>query len=196
MMKGRDILLYLAIKYRNNWDAMYEAIKEKELINEEDLKPALEKIKGEVITIIDENYPEELKTKVKPPFVIFLSEEDKKTIGDDSSLVDVDASIEQKGDKLEEFIIKMYVHDVLWAEFELLAGSLKEAEKIIELSYFEVEEEIPGAFYSGILLDAKGKELYRAEQLPGGDEGDVEMFLNTVQFDVEPRNDDAGNMDA
>jgi len=195
-MKGRDILIYLAIKYRNNWDAMYEAIKEKEIINEEDLKPALEKIKGEVITIIDENYPKELKTKVKPPFVIFLSEEDKKTVGDDSSLVDIDASIEEKGDKLEEFIVKMYVHDVLWGEFELFAGSLKEAEEILESSNFEVHEDIPGAFYNGILFDADGNELYRAEQLPGGDKSDVEMFLETIQFDIEPRNDDEGNMDA
>jgi DNA processing protein len=194
MMKGRDILLYLAIKYRNNWDAMYEAIKEKELINEEDLAPALEKIKGEVITIIDDNYPQEFKTKLKPPFVIFLSEEDKKSIGDDSFQVDVDT--DEKGMKLEEFIVKMYVDDILWDEFELFAGSLKEAEDILESSDFEIEEAIPGAFYNALLLDAKGKELFRAEQLAGGDESDIEMFLNTVQFDIEPRNDNMGSMDA
>jgi hypothetical protein len=194
MMKGRDILLYLAVKYRNNWDAMYEAIKEKELINEEDLKPALEKIKGEVITIIDENYPEELKRTLKPPFVIFLSEEDKKTIGDDSFQVEVEEPA--KEEQLEEFIIKMYVDDVLWDEFELLAGSLEKAKDIIESSAFEVHEAIPGAFYNGILFDTDGNELFRAEQLPGSDESDVEMFLNAVQFDVEPRNDEIEKMDA
>ena len=29
-MEGRDILLYLALKYNGNWDAMYNAIKQKE----------------------------------------------------------------------------------------------------------------------------------------------------------------------
>lgn len=175
---------------------MYEAIKQKELINEEDLKPALEKIKGEVITIIDENYPEELKKTVKPPFVIFLSEEDKKTVGDNSVLVDIDSPVEKEDKELEEFIVKLYVHDVLWDEFELLASSLEKAQSIVESADFEIEEEIPGAFYSAIFLDADGKELFRAQQLPGGDEEDVDMFLKEIQFDIEPRFDEIGNMDA
>ena len=34
MIKGRDILVYLSIKYRNVWDDVYKAIKEKELVDE------------------------------------------------------------------------------------------------------------------------------------------------------------------
>jgi hypothetical protein len=202
MIKGRDILVYLAIKYRNVWDDVYKAIKEKELVDEEEIKSALEGLKGSTIVIIDEEYPEEFKKILKPPFVIFLSKEDRQAIGDESSQAYLDMmgaseQVELSGDgALEEFIVKMYVHDVLWDEFELFAGSLKEAQDILESSDFEVEEAIPGAFYNGLLLDAKGKELFRVEQLPGGDESDVEMFLETIQFDVEPRNNKIGNMDA
>jgi hypothetical protein len=202
MMKGREIIVYLAIKYHNEWNAIYKAIQEKELVKEEDLRAALSTLKGETVTIIDEEYPEEFKKIIKPPFVIFLSEEDRKAIGDESSqpYLDIMGASEQVElpvkEQLEEFIVKMYVDDILWDEFELFAGSLKEAEDILESSDFEIEEAIPGAFYNGLLLDAKGKELFRAEQLAGGDEGDIEMFLKTVQFDVEPRNDNMGNMDA
>jgi hypothetical protein len=199
MMKGRDILIYLAIKYQNNWDAIYKAVKEKEIIEEEDLKPALDKIKGEVITIIDEDYPEEFKKVNKPPFVLFLSEEDRKTINDESSQKYLGEPVGVSGSDeagLEEFIVKLYVHDVLWDEFELLAGSLEEAQSIIESGNFEIEEEVPGAFYSAIFLDKNGKELFRAQQLPGGDEEDVDMFLKEVEFDIEPRFDEIGKMDA
>jgi hypothetical protein len=49
-----------------------------------DLKELISGLKGNFITIIDEDYPEEFKTIKFPPFVIFLSKEDRDMVGGDS----------------------------------------------------------------------------------------------------------------
>ena len=68
------ILIYFAIKYMGDWNKIYEALEKKE-------KPEMDKIKTiekeiensdyKVITILDKNYPKELKRAYKPPFVIW-----------------------------------------------------------------------------------------------------------------------------
>jgi DNA processing protein len=71
MLKGREIIIYLAIKYQGDWNAIYQAIKQKELVDEQTVQQALGTIQSEVVTIIDEQYPEALKKIYKPPFVLF-----------------------------------------------------------------------------------------------------------------------------
>jgi DNA processing protein len=68
---GRKIIIYLAMKYQGNWNKIYEAIKQKELVSEEVVEETLSQLKSKVVTIIDENYPEMLKKSYKPPFVLF-----------------------------------------------------------------------------------------------------------------------------
>lgn len=70
-IKGRDIIVYLAIKYQGNWNAIYDAIKRKELVDEPTVHETLAKQEFKVVTIIDEDYPERLKKMYKPPFVLF-----------------------------------------------------------------------------------------------------------------------------
>lgn len=86
MMKGRDILAHLAIKYGNEWKRIYQAIQEKELIEKDELGESLSTLEGDFITIIDEDYPDAFKVIPMPPFVIFLSEADRKRIGGDSEV--------------------------------------------------------------------------------------------------------------
>jgi DNA processing protein len=71
MIKGRDIIIFLAVKYKGDWNAIYQAIKQKELVDEPDVQQALHSIKCHVVTIIDDDYPEALKKIYKPPFVLF-----------------------------------------------------------------------------------------------------------------------------
>lgn len=71
MLKGRDIIIYLAIKYAGDWNAIYQAIKQKELVDETAVTNTLKAIKSAVVTIIDQEYPESLKKIYKPPFVLF-----------------------------------------------------------------------------------------------------------------------------
>jgi DNA processing protein len=71
MMKGRDIIIFLAIKYEGDWNRIYQAIKEKEHVQEEEVHHALARVRSHVLTIIDDDYPESLKKIYKPPFVLF-----------------------------------------------------------------------------------------------------------------------------
>lgn len=66
-----EILLYFAIKYNGDWNKIYEAIKTKESVNDEDLKEVILNNKEEYITIISDKYPDCLKSISKPPFVLF-----------------------------------------------------------------------------------------------------------------------------
>lgn len=66
----RNILIYFAIKYQGDYRLIMNAIKEKEKVDEEELK----KIKNrnyKAITILDDDYPFELKSIYMPPFVLF-----------------------------------------------------------------------------------------------------------------------------
>lgn len=73
MLKGRDIIVYLAIKYNGDWNTIYEAIRNKELVNEQEVHEAIASIPKDlkVLTIIDQEYPDKLKQMYKPPFVLF-----------------------------------------------------------------------------------------------------------------------------
>lgn len=70
-MEARKILIHQAIKFVGNWNAFYNEIKycktkftPKEI---EDIK----KQNVQAVTIIDREYPDELKCLSKPPFVLF-----------------------------------------------------------------------------------------------------------------------------
>lgn len=67
----RDILIYFAIKYNGEWQKIFDAIKNKESIDDEEILKQVEKVKNQSITLIDEDYPERLKNVFKPPFVLF-----------------------------------------------------------------------------------------------------------------------------
>jgi DNA processing protein len=71
MLKGRDIIIYLAMKYAGDWNAIYHAIKSKEMVDEAIVQETLSHNQSSVVTIIDESYPEALKKIYKPPFVLF-----------------------------------------------------------------------------------------------------------------------------
>lgn len=70
-MEVRKILLYLALKYKGDWDKIYRAVELKEDINEKDVKSTFNAFKGNFITILDEEYPAKLKNALHPPFVLF-----------------------------------------------------------------------------------------------------------------------------
>ncbi len=70
-MNARQILLYLSLKYEGNWEDIYDAIKRKEPINEDDMLIEISKIKSNVTTLIDDDYPLYLKCIYKPPFVLY-----------------------------------------------------------------------------------------------------------------------------
>lgn len=71
MITAKELLVYLTIKYKGNWDNIYRHIKTRQPLNEEELKKALENVDlNNFIAMTDEDYPESLKGLEKPPFVV------------------------------------------------------------------------------------------------------------------------------
>lgn len=71
-MNGRELLIYLSIKYKGNFEKIYKAIKEKEPLDDNMIKQELSKINlKQVITILDKEYPNHFKTITSPPLVLY-----------------------------------------------------------------------------------------------------------------------------
>jgi predicted Rossmann fold nucleotide-binding protein DprA/Smf involved in DNA uptake len=73
MLTGRNILIALSVKFNGDWVQIYNAIKTKFSIQEDEVESLLSLIPTDVstIVIIDANYPDNMKKVYKPPFVIF-----------------------------------------------------------------------------------------------------------------------------
>lgn len=71
MITGRDILLYLTVKYKSNWEEIMDAIHRRENIDQKELDQIKAECKYDFISLIDDDYPEFLKKISKPPFLLF-----------------------------------------------------------------------------------------------------------------------------
>lgn len=65
--QARDILIYLHLKYHGDWDRIYQDIKDKEYVDDFIISKDLTE---KFVTIIDEEYPKDLRNIVKPSFAI------------------------------------------------------------------------------------------------------------------------------
>ncbi len=83
--KGRELLLYLALKYDGEWDKICAHLTNKNPIIDEEYERLLNGFNMNYVTIMDENYPTKLKKVFKPPFILFyygdLSLIDGHTLG-------------------------------------------------------------------------------------------------------------------
>lgn len=66
----KKIIYYFYKKYNGDFNKIYKAIKSHEQVTQEDLNKITDKELDDYITIIDSDYPLELKKQDKPPFVI------------------------------------------------------------------------------------------------------------------------------
>ena len=71
MHKGREVLIYLAIKYDGDYQKVIDAARKGESPTYAEIKAAMESIKSNVITILDEEYPEYLRKVPFAPPVLF-----------------------------------------------------------------------------------------------------------------------------
>ena len=66
----RKVIIYLTIKYKGDWQDIYNAIKRKEK-PDSDFEEIINKVNDNVITILDKDYPKVFSSLLRPPFVIF-----------------------------------------------------------------------------------------------------------------------------
>jgi DNA processing protein len=71
MYSMRDILIFLSAEFDGNWMRIREEIEKKAACNEREIKACLSKVKSNVITMIDSDYPLQLKNMFRPPFVLY-----------------------------------------------------------------------------------------------------------------------------
>ena len=69
-MSIKNRLVALAIKYNGDWRKIYDDIANKAEVEQEYIVKA-ENLKCKVVTMVDEEYPPQLKQAWKPPFVLF-----------------------------------------------------------------------------------------------------------------------------
>lgn len=67
----REIILYFVLKYKGDWEQVYKAISEKEIVDTKELEGINESINSNYVSIIDSQYPEAFKNSIRPPFVLF-----------------------------------------------------------------------------------------------------------------------------
>ncbi len=68
------ILIYFALKYKGDFINIYNALKHKEIVDPEEIDKLEKRLKNKelnVITILDDGYPDSLKIIGNPPFVLF-----------------------------------------------------------------------------------------------------------------------------
>lgn len=71
-MESRELLIYLSYINGGHWTKIFDIIKAKKLeYKEEDIKKVVNSIKSNVVTTLDKEYPEILKSISMPPFVIY-----------------------------------------------------------------------------------------------------------------------------
>jgi DNA processing protein len=56
-----QVLLYFNLKYKGNWDKIYDALEHKERIEASDLEDIEKRINCKYITILDKRYPNNLR---------------------------------------------------------------------------------------------------------------------------------------
>lgn len=66
-----EILLYFSLKYAGNFDLIYQALQQKEVIDNELKCKLFKNIKAEYTTLISADYPSALREIACPPFVLF-----------------------------------------------------------------------------------------------------------------------------
>ena len=71
-MTGRELLIYLSYVNGGHWHKIFKIIKDKKYeVSEEEVQKVLSSIKSNVVTTLDKEFPDILKTINMPPFVIY-----------------------------------------------------------------------------------------------------------------------------
>lgn len=80
-----DVLLYFSLKYKGDFKKIYQAIIDKEEIDQEELDSYKQKMQCKYTTLVSADYPETLKHIACPPFVVYyygdLNLVNQKTLG-------------------------------------------------------------------------------------------------------------------
>ena len=66
-----EVLLYLSLKYKGDWESIFHAVRVKEKYDHAKLEELRKDMKCKYVTLLDKEYPSCLKLTYRPPFVIY-----------------------------------------------------------------------------------------------------------------------------
>lgn len=126
------VILYFCHKYDGNWEKIYNAIKTREAVSNEQIDSISRKsLNLNTITIIDDNYPNNFKSIYMPPLCLFYKG-NNKLLDKSSSIIGLWSPFNYEQFK-ENQLSKKYVYAVL---IEVLTEqNIIEIKKIIENGY-------------------------------------------------------------
>lgn len=161
MKKARDILIYFSYKYNGDYNEILKALKKKEKIDDELYEQFKEKWeKKNVITIIDENYPETFKTINFPPIVLYLK-------GQATLLEDITKSIAiigaRESTKYGEQMTRLITEELASDHFTIVSGLARGIDSFAHHSALSVGGKTIAVLGSGIdyVYPLSNRELYR-----------------------------------
>ena len=106
-MNSREILLYYALKFKGDWNKIYDAIQSKLEIDPKEAEKIIKENQNQYITFLDSEYPETLRHTFKPPFVLFY-QGDISLISDENNKMAVVGSrkYSEYGKEMTEKLVK------------------------------------------------------------------------------------------
>lgn len=70
-MTGQQALVYLALKYKGDWDKMIQGIRNHEAFEASQAEEMVGKVHSSYVTLIDKDYPQAFRNCFRPPLVLF-----------------------------------------------------------------------------------------------------------------------------
>lgn len=158
-MRSRYILLYLAIKYKGDFESMLQAIKSKEPIDDKAIDNLIKEFKTPFLTLLDEDYPEKLKQIYKPPIVLFYYG-DLSLLNDNYRQLAVVGSRENTlyGKEATEMLIKGLPKDIV-----IVSGMAKGIDSIAHRTAINTNHKTIAILGSGVdvCYPINNKDIYK-----------------------------------
>lgn len=161
MLTGREILIYLTIKYKGDWHRIYKAVHTREKYSSSEIKETISKIGSKILTLLDDDYPEFFKKSYCPPFVLFyhgdisLIRDYDKLLGVVGSRICSDDGVEMTRRLMEE----------IGNEFIILSGLSMGIEATAHKSLMNAGGKCVAVLDSGINYPYPDENTYLYEEL-------------------------------
>ncbi len=158
MIKGRDLLIYYAVKFEGDWNEIYNAMKVRLKPDPEELEAVLKSVKANTLTVLDEDYPKRFEFMTCPPFVLFYYG-DISLIADDKNSLAVIGSRNNTdyGKEMTEYLVSGVAKDYI-----IVSGMAIGIDSIGQEACIKAGGKTVAVLGSGIdyCYPARNKELY------------------------------------